>query len=885
MLPTNNILKAKLHAPQIPTDFVVRKNVNEKLKGKKETSVFLFSAPSGYGKTTSAINWLQSRGVTYGWLSLDEHDNVLKAFLKYIVLAIRGVVPKFGAEIEHIISSNQELSTRDYQILLNNEVRGLQEVVYLVLDDYHFIRNQEIHDTLIHLFKFSQPKLKLVITTRKDPPFPLSDWRMKNRLTEIRARDLTFDFSEINQFFHNQQIDTPLHDFINRIEQVTEGWITGLRLLTVSGINANQDKNVALGASPKNVTVLLELVKDMLRNQEPEVCEGILKMSIVDEFNKELYQLILNSEDEHEETPYPGFEKFVNLLLRSNLFLITLDDRHNWFRFHHLFLELLRKTCLNEFSKNEIQDIYSKLASWYGENDQVVKSIGLLLKLGQNSEAIDIFEKYRSTLFENSEWQLLEEILLLFDDSTINESLVLNLSSAWLYVYKGDIGKMMSLLPDLEQKCLESGLMKGKQGHYLGEINTLKAYARYNFDIDMKVALEHATTALALLSSNNLYATGVAWVFYGGALQALGKSHIARREILATLDGSVSSAVRSNLYLILCYIHWMDGNIGELSAVSSALINLGCSNDLKEAEANGFYFSGCAKFSRNNRDEALRDFSRLYDLRHYTIMVHRFFGSAALTFLLLDRDNEKLTDLLMEMRLNAMERGGIHYVSLVQAISASVNWIRSKSPESLKWAMETPHLPMLPMTNFTSIPMLQSYILASSGNKIHATKAMEILDDCQKFLQKLHNLNFLTQTYVLKTLALLNLGKPEKARKEFRSALKLAVPRGLSSTFLALEDNVLSDFMQSMSLLASEKNFLEEILNYLRPSNETLNPILSRREKEVLDQMHMDISYKQIAENLFISESTVKRHIANIFSKLDVHSRNAAIEKAKALTL
>ena len=88
-----------------------------------------------------------------------------------------------------------------------------------------------------------------------------------------------------------------------------------------------------------------------------------------------------------------------------------------------------------------------------------------------------------------------------------------------------------------------------------------------------------------------------------------------------------------------------------------------------------------------------------------------------------------------------------------------------------------------------------------------------------------------------------------------------------------------------MSLLASEKNFLEEILNYLRPSNETLNPILSRREKEVLDQMHMDISYKQIAENLFISESTVKRHIANIFSKLDVHSRNAAIEKAKALTL
>lgn len=885
MLPSKEIIKSKLHAPQKPSDFVVRKTVNARLTGRKDSSVFLFSAPSGYGKTTSAINWLQSSGVTYCWLSLDEHDNVLKGFLKYIILAIQGVVPKFGEEIEQIISSNQELSIRDYQILLNNEVMGLKKVVYLVLDDYHFIRNQEIHDILIHLFKFSQPKLKLVITSRKDPPFPLSDWRMKNRLTEIRVKDLAFDFSEINQFFHNQQIETPLDDFINKIEQVTEGWVTGLRLLTVSGINENPDKSIESGTSLKNVTFLLELVKDMLRNQEPEVREGVLKMSIVDEFNKELYQFILSPEDEHEETPYHGFEEFVSLLLRSNLFLIPLDDRHNWFRFHHLFLELLRKTFLNEFSRSEIQGIYRKLASWYKENDEVAKSIGLHLKLGQNPEAIDIFEKYRSTLFEKSEWQLLEEMLLLFDNNTMDESLVLKLTSAWLYVYKGDIRKMMSLLPDLEQKCLESGLMGGKQGHYLGEINTLKAYARYNFDTDMKVALEYSTTALALLSKDNLYATGVAWVFYGGALQALGKSHIARREILTTLDGSESLAVKSNLYLILCYIHWMDGNLGELSAVSSALIKLGRSNDLKEAEANGYYFSGCANFSRNNRDEALRDFSRLYDLRHYTIMVHRFLGSAALTFLLLDRDDEKLADLLMELRLNAMERGGIHYVSLVQAISASVNWIRSKSPESLKWAMDTPHLPMLPMTNFTSNQMLQSYILASSGNKIHATKAMEILDDCQKFLQKLHNLNFLTQTYVLRTIALLNLGKPDKARKEFKSALKLAVPRGLSSTFLALGDNVLSDFMQSMPLLANEKSFLERILKYLKPHNETLNPVLSRREKEVLDQMRLEISNKQIAENLFISESTVKRHIANIYSKLNVHSKKAAIEKAKALTL
>ncbi|WP_317197460.1 LuxR C-terminal-related transcriptional regulator [Lutimonas saemankumensis] len=884
MFSNEKLIPAKFQAPQLPTDLVVRTAIIDKLKKNTDTPIYLFSAPSGYGKTTAVIDWLHRFELPYCWLSLDEENDDLNKFVHYMITAIQRVIPEFGKEIDDITTSSQEISSRDYYIMISNALDALTHDVYLVLDDYHFIRTKEIHDLLNKLFRFSQQHLKLVITSRKDPPFPLSTWRMKNKLTEIRIRELKFNSREIDQFFQNQDHEEPLKDAIKTIEKITEGWVTALRLLSISGIHKGHDQKLLSASSMKSDKVLLELVHGMLIKQDPQVRERILRMSVAAEFDRELYQLITSQEDERSGSGLE-FDEFIDILLNSNLFLIQLGEGHDKFRFHHLFHDLLLQNFLKEVPQQEIRSIYGKVALWYEENDQVEKCVEILLKLDQKSEALHIFTKRRAKIFEHSEWQLLEKLLLLFDKKTIDGSLILGLSNAWWYVFKGDINGMISMLPNLERQCLEAGLLEINKGHYLGEINVLKAYARYNFNIDMLVCLDHASTALELLTQDNLYAIGVAWVFYGGALQALGKSLVAKKDIMIRLDASSSPVVRSNLYLILCYIHWMDGNISELSAVSSTLINLGQSHHLKEAEANGYYFSGCANFAKNRRTEALRDFRNLYDLRHFTLMVHRFFGSAALAFLLPENDTDELADLLKEMRLNAMERGGIQYVGFVQAITAAVNWVKSKSPESLQWAMEAKHLPLLPMSNFTSNPMLQSFILSSSGHKDHVERALEILYDCEVFLKKHNNINFLTQTYVLRTLAQLKLGEQKAAFKDFQLALELAVPRGLYSTFLTLKYEVLSDFLQTSSLSSDAQKFLEEILRSLRFRRQNKKPILSRREKEIFELIRENLTNKQIGTKLYISEKTVKRHIANIYKKLDVHNRNQAIDKAELFSL
>ena len=183
MLTNKNIIKAKLYPPKLPNDFVIRKEINKELEERKDSSIFLFSAPSGYGKSSSVVNWLQSSEVEYCWVSIDKNDNELKVFIKYIILAIQSVSPKFGMEIEQVIESNQDTSLNDYQILFSNAVTTLEKEVYLVLDDYHIITNNEIHDLLIYLFKYPQHKLHLVMTSRIDPPFPFSKWRMKNKVS------------------------------------------------------------------------------------------------------------------------------------------------------------------------------------------------------------------------------------------------------------------------------------------------------------------------------------------------------------------------------------------------------------------------------------------------------------------------------------------------------------------------------------------------------------------------------------------------------------------------------------------------------------------------------------------------------------------------------
>jgi len=264
-------------------------------------------------------------------------------------------------------------------------------------------------------------------------------------------------------------------------------------------------------------------------------------------------------------------------------------------------------------------------------------------------------------------------------------------------------------------------------------------------------------------------------------------------------------------------------------------------------------------------------------------MIHRYFGAAALAFVQIDKiNNEALQKLLYELEVMAVERGGKIYVQFTKAISSALNWIKQKEPTSLKWAQETDHNPKLPMVNFTSTPILQASILATSGDVPSIKKALLILNDSIDFLKKHNNTLFLIRSLVILSLAQAKLNNSVKSEEAFLEALELAQPRNLVLPFLILKEQ-LADLRKNCHLSGAQEGFIDEITASMEKEHTSpdIKMILSRRESEILGLIKTNLTNKEIGNQLHISQLTVKRHIANIYKKLNTQSRKEAIRLAE----
>jgi DNA-binding CsgD family transcriptional regulator len=303
------------------------------------------------------------------------------------------------------------------------------------------------------------------------------------------------------------------------------------------------------------------------------------------------------------------------------------------------------------------------------------------------------------------------------------------------------------------------------------------------------------------------------------------------------------------------------------------------SHQIHEALANGYYFSGIANYHMNQGAKSQRALEEFYKLRPYTILVHQFFGTSALAFIqLTSRDEEKLDQLLLELESMAVEKGGPIYLDFSRAISSLLRWIRSKDPASLKWAREFNPRPFIPMTNFVALPLMQAYILASSSEASDHLKAVEILEECVIFLMDNHNVIFLVRSRIILTLAYAHLKEDKKRNASFEKAVSLAEPQNLGLSLRMLHAHM-DDLLENCRLTDTQKEFLSNHVLNAGKSGQTLDPqeLLSKRELEILQHVARLKTNKEIGNELYISEKTVKRHLANIYQKLQIKDRKEAV--------
>ena len=514
------LLTTKIHIPPLRTHLVNRpqliKRLNDSINQKHRLT--LVSAPAGYGKSTLLSEWVSQLNQPVAWLSLEKADNSPARFWNYFISTLR-TIPSLhkagiGASLIQIIQSRRSSPMDGLLASLVNDFSLLEEETILVLDDLHSITDPKIHEGMVFLIEHLPVyghSLHLVVASRMDPPWPLARWRARAELTEVRSKDLRFSLEEAHTFLNDSMRLMLENRDITLLEQRTEGWIAGLQMAALSIQSRGDVAGFLEGFTGTHRFVLDYLLEEVLSQQRPEVLNFLLRTSLVQHLTASLCDAITDSKDS---------QAMLVQLEASNMFLVPLDDERQWYRYHHLFSDMLQSR-LKKNHPEFIPDIHSKACTWYTQHGFIPKALLHAVAANNMDCLVNLVENYAFTIFDVDEASTLLNWLNSLPDSVMGSSPWLHIARAWLLAYLGQVELVEhSILAAEKQADHTNRRLMG----YIEAMWTLLAELNY----PEIYALPHATQALELLPQTEFRPRGfVAYHFSnllawrGEILQAL----------------------------------------------------------------------------------------------------------------------------------------------------------------------------------------------------------------------------------------------------------------------------------------------------------------------------------------------------------------------------
>jgi len=370
------LLTTKLYIPPARPEIVHRTRLVEQLNGGLHRKLTLISAPAGFGKTMLLSEWVADCERPAAWLSLDDGDNDPSRFLAYLVVALQTIAANFGEGLLGVLQSPQPPPTESILTTLLNEITTIPDDFVLVLDDYHLIDAKPVDDALTFLLEHLPPQVHLVIATREDPNLPLARLRARGQLTELRVTDLRFSPSEATEFFSQVMGLNLSAEEVTVLETCTEGWIAGLQLAALS-IRGREDVPTFIRAfAGDNRYIVDYLVEEVLKRQPERIRHFLLQTSILERLSGPLCDAVTGQEDGRG---------MLEALERGNLFIVPLDDQRQWYRYHHLFADVLRVHSMEE-QPDRVLTLHRRASEWYEQNSQLSDAV-------RHALAVEDFER------------------------------------------------------------------------------------------------------------------------------------------------------------------------------------------------------------------------------------------------------------------------------------------------------------------------------------------------------------------------------------------------------------------------------------------------------------------------------------------------------------
>lgn len=871
---TEILLHTKLGVPPkyrvvVPRSRLVMQANESFIEGTKFLrKLTLISAPAGYGKTVMVSEWLQGSGVPIAWLSLDDSDNDPNRFMAYFLAAIQSFQPELGKTIQAMLRTPQPLPSEVLHTILINELAGLATLITLVLDDYHTITNLAIHRQISFLLNHLPENVHLVLITREDPLIPVSRLRASNQVLEIRQEDLRFTTDEISNFMHQvYHLDLSENDLL-ALEHRTEGWIASLQLVALS-LHGLRDKNSFIQAfTGSNRYILDYLIEEVFNRQPVEVRDFLLKTANLDRLCGPLCDVVCESS---------GSRELLEHLEQANMFIVPLDQSRTWYRYHHLFLELLRHQQNVTGLPIDRTTLHKRACLWFEANGYLTEAIRHALEAKDWMKAIHLVDQVSEKMFKQGEIVTITGWL-----EKIPREMILsqpNLCMAYTWAL------LLSAKYDLAAPILEHAEKLAQPGTvFLGQVATAQAYLARSIG-DNQSVIEKSRLALDLLPEeffaergNLLMNLGMVY-WHGGRLNEATSALIDAKE-KALRSANLYSQLTSELFLARTKAS--QGEIREsaehypsiiqrgsqIPVIALAYYDLGSIhyewNELEQAE---YFLQQGLELSRRSENQEFQ-IAGLF-IQTYIALAYQDWEAAI-------RASDQATKLAAEFSSQTRARCAAcqAYVAItIGDLKSAARWMDQTSED------------IDPHTFYRFLGLIRPGLLIAQGN---TDQAAEELDKCYRLASDAGWGYALIAVRIMQALA----AKEHDSALEFLiEACKLAQPEGYIRTFVDAGQGLVP-LLQDAAQRGVTPEYIGRILACFgarsaipTPTRVILVEPLSERELEVLRLVTVGLSNREIAGRLFISPGTAKTHIHNLCGKLGAHNRTEAVSRAKELNL